>query len=40
LEESHGRLLTIPQEPHASARYLFGQHIAENNEWEPFITGW
>ncbi|HEY3312105.1 MAG TPA: HNH endonuclease [Anaerolineales bacterium] len=40
LEESRVRLLTIPHEPHPSARYLFGQHLMDNQEWEPFISGW
>jgi len=40
LEESRMRLLGIPREPPASARYLFGQHLQENDTWEPFISGW
>lgn len=40
LEESRINLLTIPREPPVSARYLFGQHLHENEEWEPFIRGW
>ena len=40
LEESHVRLMTIPHEPPASAKYLFGQHLPENETWEPFISGW
>lgn len=40
LEEAHMRLLTIPREPPASARYIFGWHLTANQEWEPFINGW
>ena len=40
LEESHMRLLSIPREPPASAQYLFEQHLSENEEWGPFISGW
>ncbi len=40
LEESRMSLLAVPREPPASAEYLFGQHLAENQEWEPFLKGW
>ncbi|GAB4503008.1 MAG: HNH endonuclease [Anaerolineales bacterium] len=40
LEESHMNLLIPPREPPVSAAYLFGQHLAENLEWEPYIRGW
>jgi 5-methylcytosine-specific restriction endonuclease McrA len=40
LEEVHMSLLHIPQEPPASAIYLYGRHLNENGEWEPYITGW
>lgn len=40
LEESHMRLLHIPREPPASAAYIFGHHLTENFEWEPFLHGW
>ena len=40
LEEVHMNLLHIPKEPSASAVYLYGRHLDENGEWEPFITGW
>ncbi len=40
LEESHMALLAIPREPPASANYIFGRHLTENEEWEPFISGW
>jgi 5-methylcytosine-specific restriction endonuclease McrA len=40
LDESHMSLMTVPREPPASAQYIFGQHLPENEEWAPFITGW
>jgi 5-methylcytosine-specific restriction endonuclease McrA len=40
LEESHMLLLQPPHEPPASASYLFGHHLSENEEWMPFIQGW
>ena len=40
LEEAHMHLLHIPKEPPASARYLYGGHLVENGEWEPYIEGW
>ncbi len=40
LEEVQMRLLHIPKEPPASAGYLYGRHLDENGEWEPYITGW
>jgi 5-methylcytosine-specific restriction endonuclease McrA len=40
LEESHMALLVVPREPPASAAYIFGRHIDENEEWMPYIKGW
>jgi 5-methylcytosine-specific restriction endonuclease McrA len=40
LEEVHMNLLHVPKEPPASAVYLYGRHLDENGEWEPYITGW
>ncbi len=40
LEEAHMRLLHRPIEPPSSAYYIFGRHIKEYNEWEPFLLGW
>jgi 5-methylcytosine-specific restriction endonuclease McrA len=40
LEESHMSLLQPPREPPASAAYLFGRHMDENDEWKAFIQGW
>lgn len=40
LEEVHMHLSHAPKEPPASAIYLYGRHLDENNEWEPYIVGW
>ncbi len=40
LEEAHMSLLHTPYEPPASAAYIFGHHLVENDEWAQFITGW
>lgn len=32
--------LRIPKEPPSSAVYIFGRHLEENAEWEPYIMGW
>ena len=40
LDEAHMLLLHHPVEPPSSALYIFGRHLTENGEWEPFISGW
>ncbi|MEW5940275.1 MAG: HNH endonuclease [Chloroflexota bacterium] len=40
LEEVHMRLLHIPREPPANATYIFGRHLREYGDWEPYISGW
>jgi 5-methylcytosine-specific restriction endonuclease McrA len=40
LEQAHMHLLHQPEEPPASADYLFGRHLRENQEWLPFVEGW
>jgi 5-methylcytosine-specific restriction endonuclease McrA len=40
LGEAHMHLAHIPKEPPANAAYIFGRHLSENSEWEPFIKGW
>jgi 5-methylcytosine-specific restriction endonuclease McrA len=40
VEETHMHLLHIPKEPPANAAYIFGRHVADNNEWAPYIAGW
>ena len=40
LDEVHMSLLKVPKEPPASAVYLYGRHLDEYGEWEPFISGW
>lgn len=40
LEEVHMSLLHMPKEPPASAVYLYGRHLEEYGDWEPYISGW
>jgi 5-methylcytosine-specific restriction endonuclease McrA len=40
LEQAHMRLLRLPAEPPASADYIFGRHLRENQDWLPFVEGW
>ena len=40
MEEANMRLLSLPKEPPSSAYYIFGKHLTEYTEWEPFLTGW
>lgn len=39
-EEAHMRLNHPPKEPPANAAYIFGRHLNEYGEWEPYINGW
>lgn len=40
LEQSGMHLLHIPKEPPTSAYYVFGRHLVENQDWEPYLIGW
>jgi 5-methylcytosine-specific restriction endonuclease McrA len=40
VEEAHMSLTHIPNEPPASAAYIFGRHLADNGDWKPYIQGW
>jgi 5-methylcytosine-specific restriction endonuclease McrA len=40
VEEVHMHLLHLPKEPPANAQYIFGRHLIEYQEWEPYINGW
>lgn len=40
LEEAHMKLLHAPHEPPANASYIFGRHLADNGDWQPYISGW
>ena len=40
VNEAHMRLLHIPKEPPVNAAYIFGKHLADNRDWEPYISGW
>ncbi len=40
LEEARMTLLHTPKEPPSSAMYIFGRHLKEYAEWEPYLNGW
>jgi len=40
LLDSGMKLLSVPREPPNSAYYLFGGHLNQYEEWEPFLVGW
>jgi 5-methylcytosine-specific restriction endonuclease McrA len=40
VEQAQMHLLRPPVSPPASALYLFGRHLEENQDWLPFIEGW
>ncbi len=40
LEEAHMKLLRQPAEPQATATYLFGRYLDQNQEWYDFLVGW
>jgi len=40
LAESHMKLIRQPYEPSANANYIYGRHLIEFVEWQPFLTGW
>ena len=40
IQEAHMSLRRPPTEPAASALYLYGSHLPENEEWEQFLEGW
>jgi 5-methylcytosine-specific restriction endonuclease McrA len=39
-DQAQMHLLHAPVAPPASALYLFGRHLHENQDWLPFIQGW
>lgn len=40
LTEARMKLLRQPYEPSATAIYLYGSYLKENQEWRSFIEGW
>lgn len=40
IEQAHMSLSRPPQEPPASALYLFSHHLNDNEDWIEFIKGW
>ena len=40
LEDARMQLLRKPSEPHATAIYLYSNHLATNQDWQDFLEGW
>jgi 5-methylcytosine-specific restriction endonuclease McrA len=40
LHDANMHLLHQPKEPPRSATYIFGRHLSECSDWEPFLNGW
>ena len=40
LAEANMKPMRVPVEPPASAAYIFGRHLNDNSEWEPYLKGW
>jgi 5-methylcytosine-specific restriction endonuclease McrA len=40
LAQSGMHLMQTPLEPPTSAHYIFGKHLTDNLDWEPYLTGW
>jgi len=40
LEDSNMKLRHVPAEPPRSAYYIFGRHLKDCIEWEPYLVGW
>jgi len=40
LPEANMHLKRKPVEPRATALYLYGTYLTQNEEWEPFLRGW
>ncbi len=40
IQEARMTLRHPPQEPKASALYLYGSHLDDNDDWVQFLEGW
>lgn len=40
IQEAGMHIIKQPKEPPISASYIFGRHLNEYIEWEPFLAGW
>lgn len=40
IKQANMRLLRKPVEPRATAAYLYGGYIADNEDWQQFLAGW
>ena len=39
-QEANMHLLRTPDEPSASALYLYAHHLKHNEEWRDYVEGW
>jgi 5-methylcytosine-specific restriction endonuclease McrA len=39
-QQANMPLLKAPKAPSASATYIFGRHLKNNEDWMPYIKGW
>jgi 5-methylcytosine-specific restriction endonuclease McrA len=40
IQEAHMSLLRPPAEPRATALYLYGTLLDDNQDWQPFLANW
>jgi 5-methylcytosine-specific restriction endonuclease McrA len=40
IQDAHMTYLRTPQEPRATALYLYGAHLMDNQDWRPYLEGW
>ncbi|NIM95702.1 MAG: HNH endonuclease [Anaerolineales bacterium] len=40
LQETKMTLINLPYEPRATALYLYGSHLQENDSWQQYLDGW
>ncbi len=39
-QEAGMLLYSLPREPAATAMYLYGRYLGDNQEWMPYLQGW
>jgi 5-methylcytosine-specific restriction endonuclease McrA len=39
-EEARMTLLHVPKEPPATAGYIYGRLLSDNEQWQEFVRGW
>jgi hypothetical protein len=40
LQQARMTLRKKPYEPRATANYLYGSHVEQNDNWGQFLEGW